>query len=84
MQVNPPSQDGGRGAAQLRRNRSAGGRKAALFKSTARVRRAEAEPSRGGLYGPEGSHRGSTPAAEDIAVILARLRAGRSDPAGGG
>lgn len=52
-------------SAQTRRNRSAGGRKAALFVRNAR---------RDGRYGPEGSHRGSAAPIEDVGTILARLR----------
>lgn len=52
---------------QTRRNRVAGGRKAALATKAKRVRRSA-------RYGPDGSHRGSAPVDWDFAGVLARLR----------
>lgn len=60
-------------SAQTRRNRVTGGRKAATFVKRAR---------RDGRYGPDGSARGSAPAAFDIGETLARIRAA-TDPGGG-
>lgn len=51
---------------QAKRNRSAGGRKAAAFVARAR---------RDGRYGPEGSHRGSDQVGFSIGETLARIRA---------
>lgn len=56
----------GAASPQTRRNRVAGGRKAAAFVKRAR---------RDGRYGPEGSHRGSDQVAFPIAETLARIRA---------
>lgn len=55
---------------QAKRNRSAGGRKAAAFVKAQRVRRAD-------FYGPEGAHRGSAPVNFSIGETLARIRASR-------
>lgn len=55
---------------QARRNRSAGGRKAAEFVKRAR---------RDGRYGPDGSARGSDQVRFSIADTLARIRAA-TDP----
>jgi hypothetical protein len=53
---------------QTRRNRVTAGKKAAATVKARRVQRND-------RFGPEGSHRGSTPVEWDFAGVLARLRA---------